>query len=227
MNGAPNKVATRFDAMKPRERVLVFVAGAAIIACLAFVLGIDAALTRQKALKGNLNKQQAELAQLQAQNSELVRSLAQDPDVQGRKRIQELRHELSGYDTELRSVQEGLVAPDRMVKLLEGMLTGSPRVHLVKLHTIPSTPLIEPATPAEGGAAATLPATDKRLVYKHGIELTVQGNYLDLLEYQARLENLPWRMFFARTSIDSTAYPRVLMTVTLYTLSLEETWLVV
>ena len=77
------------------------------------------------------------------------------------------------------------------------------------------------------GVAAKSPAAPKNLVYKHGIELTVEGNYLDLLSYQARLEKLPWRMFFARTSVNSIDYPKVLMTVTLYTLSLEEAWLVV
>ena len=75
--------------------------------------------------------------------------------------------------------------------------------------------------------AAKSSASSKNLVYKHGIELTVEGNYLDLLEYQTRLEKLPWRMFFARTSVNSVDYPRVLMTITLYTLSLEEAWLVV
>jgi MSHA biogenesis protein MshJ len=65
------------------------------------------------------------------------------------------------------------------------------------------------------------------VVYKHGLELTVEGSYLDLLAYQLRLENLPWRMFFARTSVNSLDYPKVFMTITLYTLSLEEAWLVV
>jgi MSHA biogenesis protein MshJ len=72
-----------------------------------------------------------------------------------------------------------------------------------------------------------LPASAKNLVYKHGIELTVEGAYLDLLRYQERLEKLPWHMFFARTSVDSSDYPKVRMTITLYTLSLEEAWLVV
>jgi len=34
-------------------------------------------------------------------------------------------------------------------------------------------------------------------------------------------------MFFARTSVNSLDYPKVFMTITLYTLSLEEAWLVV
>jgi len=85
----------------------------------------------------------------------------------------------------------------------------------------------QPAGGTAGGAAATPPAPAKNLVYKHGIELTVEGSYLDLLEYQSRLEKLPWRMFFARTRVNSVDYPKVFMTITLYTLSLEATWLVV
>ena len=105
------------------------------------------------------------------------------------------------------------------------MLNRDSHVRLVRLRTLPVAALVESA--AAGAAGTKPPEAMKNLVYKHGIELTVEGNYLDLLEYQARLEKLPWRMFFARTSVNSAEYPRVLMTVTLFTLSLEEAWLVV
>ena len=114
-----------------------------------------------------------------------------------------------------------------MVRVLEDMLNRDSHVRLVKLRTLPVSALVEPVGGTAGGAAATSPAPAKNLVYKHGIELTVEGGYLDLLEYQSRLEKLPWRMFFARTSVNSVEYPKVLMTITLYTLSLEEAWLVV
>jgi MSHA biogenesis protein MshJ len=161
-------------------------------------------------------------------NAELARSLAQDPDAAGRKRIDDLHGQLGVYDAELRGVQQGLVPPNRMAGVLEDMLSRDSHVRLVRLRTLPVASLLEPAN---GPAAESPPAGKtepaKNLVYKHGLELTVEGSYLDLLDYQARLEKLPWRMFFARATIDSTEYPRVLMTVTLYTLSLEEAWLVV
>src|SRR4029077_16375902 len=134
--------------------------------------------------------------------------------------------QLGGYDKELRGVQQGLVPPNRMGKVLEDMLNRDSHVRLVKLRTLPVASLIEPAAAADA-AGAKPPVPGKNLVYKHGIELTVEGAYLDLLEYQARLEKLPWRMFFARTSVNSADYPKVFMTITLYTLSLEEAWLVV
>ena len=224
MNQSRAKLAGKFDALKPRERVMVFAAGLAVIGGLGFVLAIDGALTKHKIVAANAEKHRLDLGQLHKQNAELSRLLAQDPDVEGRKRIDDLRRQLGGYDAELRSVQQGLVPPNRMVKVLEDMLSRDAHVRLVNLRTLPVAALLEPAADR---AAAKSPAPAKNLVYKHGIELTVEGNYLDLLEYQARLEKLPWRMFFARTSVNSVNFPRVLMTVTLYTLSLEEAWLVV
>jgi MSHA biogenesis protein MshJ len=227
MNQSLEKLARRFDTLNPRERVMVFAAGVAIIVGLGFVLAIDGALAKHKILAADAEKHRIELAQLQKQNAELSRLLAQDPDVVGRNHIDDLRRQLGGYDNELRGVQQGLVPPNRMAKVLEDMLSRDSHVRLVKLRTLPVAALVEPlGTPADNVAAKPA-APSKNLVYKHGIELTVEGNYLDLLEYQARLEKLPWRMFFARTSVNSLDYPRVLMTITLYTLSLEEAWLVV
>jgi len=227
MKQAWEKLARRFDALRPRERVMVFAAGVAIIAGLGFVLAIDGALARHKILAANAEKHRIDLAQLQKQNAELSRLLNQDADAEGRKRIDDLRRQLGSYDTELRSLQQELVPPNRMVKVLEDMLSRDSHVRLVKLRTLPVAALMEPAGVPADNTAAKLPAPPKNLVYKHGMELTVEGNYLDLLEYQARLEKLPWRMFFARTSVNAIDYPRVLMTIKLYTLSLEEAWLVV
>jgi MSHA biogenesis protein MshJ len=227
MKQAWGKLASRFDTLKPRERVMVFAAGVAIIAGLGFILAIDGALAKHKILAANAEKHRIDLAQLQKQNAELSRLLAQDPDVEGRKHTDDLRRQLGGYDTELRGVQQGLVPPNRMAKVLEDMLSRDSHVRLVKLRTLPVAALVEPGGVRADNMAAKPSVPSKNLVYKHGIELTVEGNYLDLLEYQARLEKLPWRMFFARTSVNAVDYPRVLMTITLYTLSLEEAWLVV
>ena len=216
-------MAVKFDALKPRERWMVFAAGVAIIAGLGFVLGMDGAITKHKILAVNAEKHRTELAQLQKQNAEIAMLLTQDPDAQGLKQVDALRKQLGGYDAELRGVQQSLVPPNRMVKVLEDMLNRHSQVRLVKLRTLPVAALVEPTD----GAAAKSAAASKNVVYKHGIELTVEGGYLDLLEYQSRLEQLPWRMFFARTSVNAVDYPRVLMTITLYTLSLEEAWLVV
>jgi len=231
MSPTLNKAAERYNKLNERERLMVFLAGIAVIGGIGFMLVIDGALARQKVLKESVTRQQLELTQLQSQNADLKRRLGQDPDAAARERIEQLRTELTSYDSELRGVQQGLVAPERMVRLLEGMLAGDSRVRLVSLKTLPVTSLVGPAAATDANAAhapaAASAAEEKKLVYKHGIELTVEGGYLDLVEYQARLEKLPWRMFWARSRLDASDYPRVRLTLTLFTLSLDKAWLVV
>ena len=226
MNETWQKVVTRFDALKPRERMMVFVAGAVLIGWLVFMIAIDSELARHKRLSADISRQQATLGQLQTQTAELMRSATQDPDSAGRARIEALKRQLAQFDAELYDVQQGLVPPTRMTRVLEDVLTRNNRVHLVKLKTLPVTALVDREAKGETVRAATPTGAD-RLVYKHGIELTLEGGYLDLLDYLTRLEKLPWQMFWARTGIDALQYPRVQMTVTLYTLSLDEAWLVV
>ena len=221
MNQTWLKAVTRFDALKPRERVMVWAAGAVVIVWIGFNVFIDQGLTRHKRLSTDLLGQKTALAQLQLQTSELMRAAGQDPNAAGRARIEALTAKRAQFDADLRGIQDGLVPPDRMAKVLEQMLSRHAGVRLLKLRTLPVSALAQPA-----GSAGGNPAT-KNPVYKHGIEVTVEGGFLDLLRYQAKLEKLPWRMFFARASVNAIDYPRVTMTVTLYTLSLEEAWLVV
>ncbi|MGH8677796.1 MAG: hypothetical protein ACREUQ_05525, partial [Burkholderiales bacterium] len=111
-------------------------------------------------------------------------------------------------------VHRGLVAPNRMTGLLKDMLTRNSRVQLISLKTLEVSALVRREQTA-----------DERSVYKHGIELTLQGGYLDLLDYLAGLERLPWQMFWGQTRIDASDYPKVQMTVMVYTLSLDKNWL--
>ena len=90
------------------------------------------------------------------------------------------------------------------------------RVELVGLKTLPVSYLIVRTQPDAGAN-----------VYKHGIEITLQGRYLDMLNYLDRLEALPWQMFWAQAQMDARNYPAVRIKVTVFTLSLDKEWLVV
>ena len=65
----------------------------------------------------------------------------------------------------------------------------------------------------------TLPLT-------HGVEVVVEGRYLDLVAYLERLERQPWDLFWGSTQLYAD-YPRSRLKLTLYTLSLERAWLIV
>jgi MSHA biogenesis protein MshJ len=177
-------------------------------------------------LTAQIAEHEASTAQAQQQSQALLRSLAQDPNDELRKQIDAVKAQIAERDDTVRGVQKGLVPPTRMAAALESMLNRSQSVRLVSMKTLPVSTLVEPPAPKDGEAPAPA-ATDGHQVYKHGVEITLEGNYLDLLDYLAKLEKLPWQMFWAHTRMDAGDYPRVRVTLTLYTLSLDKAWLVV
>jgi MSHA biogenesis protein MshJ len=64
-------------------------------------------------------------------------------------------------------------------------------------------------------------------VFKHGVRITVRGSYPDMLRYLETLEHLKAQMFWGRAELTVTRYPVAELTLTVYTLSLDKTWLVV
>ena len=142
-----------------------------------------------------------------------------------------LRVRLTEINQTMGVVQQGMVPPQRMAKLLEDMLARTRGLQLVSLRALPPKRFEPGATPpAPQGAAATAkpaPRDSERTIYQHSFELTLQGSYIDLHDYLAQLEKLPWQMFWNRISVQTELYPRLRVTITVQTLSLTKAWLVV
>jgi len=223
------ELAARYDALAPRERVLVLVA-----ALVALILVFDTlALEPLAARKRRLTQQLTEARQgLTAVESEIqARKAVADPEAMRRSYRLSLRQQLADIDSDMQGVQRGVVPPERMAKLLEEMLARSRGLQLVSLRTLPvqrfDTPGAAPAARGDGKGARAAPGGPERAVYQHGYEIVLQGSYADLHDYLARLEQLPWRMFWGRISVNTEEYPRLRATLTVQTLSLNKAWLIV
>ena len=62
-------------------------------------------------------------------------------------------------------------------------------------------------------------------MYRHGVELTVEGSYADLLAYVRAIEAMPQRVLWAGMQLKVEQHPKVLLSLRLYTLSLDRSWL--
>lgn len=227
------RYAARIDALTTRERVLVLVTAVAVPVFLLHTLFIDPAVTRRKALSVRMAQQQIELQALQVKLQTLEKQRA-DPDAAQAARRDESKRQIAEIDATLKNLQSGLVPAQQMNALLQDVLKRNPRLHLVAVTTLPAAPLVEKREPADkSAAAASSPKPPDRSgaqtggVFKHGVQITLQGSYADLHDYLAGLEKLPWRMFWSRASLSAENHPRLTLTVTIYTLSLDKAWLVV
>ena len=214
----------KFDALSMRERVMVFAAAMCVIVFAGYQFGLAGPLAHNSRLSAQIAQHKAEAATAQQQTQILAASLAQDPNEALRKQLAELKGHIAERDLTVRGVQKGLVPPTRMAAVLENMLNRSQNVRLVSLKTLPVSTLVERPADEEKDEAA---APEEHQVYKHGVEITLQGNYLDLMDYLAKLEKLPWQMFWGRMIMSSGRSPKLVLTLTLHTLSLNKAWLIV
>ena len=85
----------RLDALSERERVLIFLAGLALVLAVVYVAGIEPALKQRQVLSARMQDQQAQLIAADAQKQALARTLAQDPDGPVRELIAAKQRELA------------------------------------------------------------------------------------------------------------------------------------
>lgn len=225
------RLADRVDAMSLRERALIFLAIAIVLIVLVNTVLIDPLLTRHKKLQQEITQTQEKTSAMLTQIQTLVKTWNVDPDIALRSRLAQLREQSDQTGKTLEDIQSGLVSPQRMPTLLEDILRHNRSLHLVALKTLPVKVLGEPDTTVAGEAAkpaqAQKPTTPESVVYKHGVEITLEGSYLDLLHYLTEIEALPWHVFWGKADVDVEKYPKVTLTLRLYTLSLDKAWLAI
>lgn len=222
-----DKVVSRVDALSLRERVLIFAAGAFLVVSLIYSLFLTPLLNKQKALSAQVVQQQEKMKDIQAQIGALLQAKQDDAKSPQRERIRVLRQQLADGDAYLKERRDKLVPPEKMAELLEQVLKKNGRLQLVALNTLPVSLLIEPAADAAPApSAAPVPAPgSERQIYKHGVQITVRGSYADMLQYLTALEKLPQQMFWGVAKMQVVQHPTAELTLTLYTLSLDKTWL--
>lgn len=215
MNALLKQYAERIDNASLRERLLLFLAMALVL-----VFVVNAALIKplrdsQRRQSLDIAQNEGELRTIQSELQRMARARDGDPEVRDRERAAVLRAEIAALDGRISEEQRRFTTPQRMREVLEEMLRREKRLRLLDLKTLPVTDL-----------AATLGQAGRR-VFRHGVELTLAGNYLDLHAYLSALEGLSTQLYWGRAEMSVTEYPVSTLKLTVHTLSFDQAWLVV
>jgi len=230
------KYADRMDAATLRERVMIFAAAAVVMVALINALLIEPELNRQRRLSKDIAKNEGDIRVLQEQLQTMARARQADPDSKNRARLEELRGRIAAAEAQLKEEQRRFAPPERIGALLEELLSRNRKLQLVDMRTLPVTSFAGPSE-SGAGAPAPKPAADAKPaapaaattgpIYRHGVEITVSGGYLDLLNYLRDLEKLPNQMYWGRMELAVDAHPKATLKLSVYTLSLDLAWLIV
>jgi MSHA biogenesis protein MshJ len=239
------KLALRIDALTLRERAMVFAAAAAAVIFLVYSMLLSPLYAKQKLLLGSISQQQNEISGIDAAITAKLQAYALDPDAPNRKRLETMKAEAEQTSDSLRAVQKGLVAPEKMIPVVGQLLRANENLRLLSLRNLPVTgvsgralksgqdgtaaPIVKAPVPAAGSASSAAGSVDVQsqpeLLYRHGVEIVLQGGYLDMINYMSTLEASPTQLFWGKARLDATQYPNATLTLTLYTLSLDEQWM--
>lgn len=222
------RVRAAFDARAPRERLLLAAAG---LAALLFVID---ALWFTPALRAfsQARQQHGQVrAALSAAEAEQARRAAGgvDPAQQVEQEIRATQERVATLDRELREQAAGLVSADRMVAVLEQMLVRQPQVKVRSMRSLPRTDLLAEGVPgavaASAPAAAGSAAHPGSALYRHGVEITLEGSYADLVAYLRTLDEQPQQLLAGGLQFRVEKHPLSTLTLRLYTLSMDRHWL--
>lgn len=227
---------TRLDEMSLRERAMIFAAAGFVVISLMNSLLLDPLLAVQKTMAAKVIQQQEKMKELQAAIQSQLQARRDNESSPLRLRSAQLKQQLQQLDDYVQNRRSRLVEPDKMADLLKQVLSKYGGVQLVALKTLPVSLLIEKPQAGNGAEqpATTEHSTDmqkqsgtQKQIFKHGVQISVRGGYLDLLRYVSALERMPAQMFWGDVSLNVEQYPNSVLTLTLYTLSLDKTWLTI
>lgn len=220
------KLGERYDAYSRRERSLIAGMTVGGVLLLGFTLLIDPSFARARVADRTATQQSADVQSAEAQLQILKTQLQVDPNAGTKAEIVRLKSDLARVENALRNLEGGLVVPERMNAVLERLLAGNSGLRLVSLKSLPPVNLADTGKPADGQAKAA-PASPLLGLYKHGVEVRIEGNYADLHAWLSQLEKSEEKILWGGVSLQVAEHPRSVMSVTIYTLSTDKAWLAI
>lgn len=214
MNPRLRQIRDRIDALSLRERVLIFLAAAAVVAYIWHLLFMAPLSQRQDMAQVRVQEVRERVADINASITETIRARESDPDAQRRARLGELELELAELDQRLASMTGDLIEPTHMAVVLERILERQEGLELISLRALDSRPLLRDED--MGGLGN---------IYRHGVRIEMRGRYGAVLNYLKALETLDSNLYWGSLQLDMERWPDNRVVLVVHSLSLREGWI--
>lgn len=231
---APAALA-KFDALSQRERKLIAVAVLGGAALIGWATMVDPANSRLALAERSLAEQRAQVVTLRRQIA-MLQSNDLTPEARGRAELADLKKQLNSLHERYNALGGSLVPPQRMAGLLGDMIGNTDGLRLVSVRTLPLASALEKKESAAGAttkavvAGPALAAANSSGapvgLFKHGVEIKLEGSYVALADYLTRLEKSPQKLLWGSVALSAENHPKLLLTLTVHTLSVDRTWLI-
>lgn len=216
------KLASRFDAYSQREKALLAVVAVGGIVMLGFTALIDPNLAKVRTAERLVAQQQNDASNVEALLQSVKVQLKLDPDAGRKAALEKLKAELLAVENAVRNLEGGLVAPEKMNTVLERLLAGNSRLRLLSLKSL------APVNIADAGKAEGAKSPIGGLgLYKHGVEVRLEGSYADLHAWLSQMESTEQKILWGDVRLQVVEHPRSVLSLTIFTLGTDKAWLAI
>ncbi len=202
-----------FEARTFRERIVIAAAAAVGILLVFEALSWAPARERLKAAEMQIASLETQRGALQDELDRLDQQEALDPDAAVRRQLETYDRQVSTLDEKLKGQAIQLIAPEHARAVLQALIANVHGLRMTGLQTEPPRQLVDTA------------GLDLPVLYRHGLVIDLQGDYMGLLEYVQALEQLPWRLYWYGLEIDADKPGLRHFRLQLYTVSLRKEWI--
>lgn len=219
------RLAERINALGLRERVLIFATVALVLVTVLHSALISPLFKDQKQVSQQITETQDKINALHVQIQAQLAAGKTDPNAPLRARLEQFKADAAHLNQDFHGIKNGLITPQQMPLLLKDILGSNRTLRLTSMKTLPTQVIGAGADITKTTNDVNNSQTPEAGAYKHGFEITLQGQYLDMLHYLAALEASPWRVFWGSADLNADTYPKTVLTLKLYTLSMDQAWL--
>lgn len=222
------KLQGKYAALSRREKVLLALAIILVPLLVGETLIAEPQRKRLAKLENTVVQQSAAAADLQTQVLTLQQKLQLDPDAGAKAELAALTNEQAVLEGELQKLDGTLVRPEQMNGLLERLLARHAGLRLLSLKTLKPQSVLGKTEEADGKAEKPghLRTQGERFdLYRHGVEIRLEGSFAELQAYLAQLEQSPQQLLWGQLTYRVTEYPKAEMSLMVYTLSADRSWL--
>jgi MSHA biogenesis protein MshJ len=204
----------RLEALSLREQLLLGATVIAFLVSMLQILLIDPLLT-------NRDSQTSRLKNMNTSIERQERQLEVESPIKTRHalmaaEVDALTQQLAIESENIKSYTSTLVPARQMPALLQSLLEQD-AVHLVSLTNLPPVAMIE----SEGELATGA----ELLLFRHGIQLQLRGNFHTLRRYLIAIEQQPWKLLWQSVRLETDKKGESVMELQLQTLSTDSAWL--
>jgi len=238
MTASRNGWFERFDRLSLRERLLLGLTAVVLLLFLWWMLVYESLVPKTRSLQQSNQRQASELQALVAARDGIRKRLDRGVHHEQQARVEQLRKQLQLLRQQLDEGTESLVAPQQMFELMRGMIDAAPRLKLLQLRRLAVEPLFRPeqgtetAEPVQEPDGPANPAMDEDeetlqeqpALYRHVMQVRLQGRYADILDWLQQLEQLPWQLMWNRVELTAREYPVIEVELKLSTVSSSRAW---